>query len=287
MNAWMLWMRHPGSSTSEILNRPTPGSNRGQGLDVFSDRERCNGLGQAVGWVASESHVVLGADVSVSRHLHECGRKVRRGGYRARRGFVGLQPCATAVGDRVSHRGRTADVVVLRWSTHAGASILLSESLPVMSNEMKIAAATVRQLREARAWSQEQLAAVSGISPRTVQRVENEGVASLDTRMALAAALECTPETLLESTVADRMAHAQPAAVSASQMLTTRSSFSWLSLAWLVFVLVAFLAIVGYNVGQDLAERDNMSECKGDAAKHGTTCGIGAAEARGKSVKAE
>ena len=55
--------------------------------------------------------------------------------------------------------------------------------------EMKIDALKIRQLREARGWSQEHLAEVAGLSARTVQRIEAEGNASPESRMALAAAL--------------------------------------------------------------------------------------------------
>jgi transcriptional regulator with XRE-family HTH domain len=47
--------------------------------------------------------------------------------------------------------------------------------------------AIIKQLREAKAWSQEQLAAHSGLSLRTIQRIEAEGRGSLDTQQALAA----------------------------------------------------------------------------------------------------
>lgn len=46
----------------------------------------------------------------------------------------------------------------------------------------------IRRMRAARSWSQEGLAAVSGLSARTVQRIESDGVASLESRRALAAA---------------------------------------------------------------------------------------------------
>jgi len=55
--------------------------------------------------------------------------------------------------------------------------------------EMKIDALKIRQLREARGWSQEHLAEVAGLSARTVQRVEADGNASPESRMALSAAL--------------------------------------------------------------------------------------------------
>lgn len=56
--------------------------------------------------------------------------------------------------------------------------------------EMKIDSRKIRGLREARGWSQEHLAEVAGLSARTVQRIEADGKASPESRMALAAALE-------------------------------------------------------------------------------------------------
>lgn len=49
-------------------------------------------------------------------------------------------------------------------------------------------AVLVRSFREMRQWSQEQLAEISGLSARTVQRTENGESSSLDTRRALARA---------------------------------------------------------------------------------------------------
>lgn len=48
----------------------------------------------------------------------------------------------------------------------------------------------IRMLREMRQWSQEQLAEISGLNVRTVQRVEQGLSASIDTRRALASAFE-------------------------------------------------------------------------------------------------
>lgn len=53
---------------------------------------------------------------------------------------------------------------------------------------MKIDSTLVRRIRRERAWSQEQLACVAGLSLRTIQRVEADGSASLETNMALASA---------------------------------------------------------------------------------------------------
>ena len=57
---------------------------------------------------------------------------------------------------------------------------------------MKVNSETVRKWREQRAWSQDHLAEVTGLSLRTIQRVEAEGKASNETRMALASAFGCS-----------------------------------------------------------------------------------------------
>jgi transcriptional regulator with XRE-family HTH domain len=51
-------------------------------------------------------------------------------------------------------------------------------------------AVCIKMFREMRQWSQEQLAEISGLNVRTVQRVEQGLSASLDTRRALASAFE-------------------------------------------------------------------------------------------------
>jgi transcriptional regulator with XRE-family HTH domain len=56
-----------------------------------------------------------------------------------------------------------------------------------MEQAMKISPSTVRRLRTERGWSQEQLAIASGLSLRTVQRIEAEGTASMGTAVSLAA----------------------------------------------------------------------------------------------------
>jgi transcriptional regulator with XRE-family HTH domain len=69
-----------------------------------------------------------------------------------------------------------------------------------VDERMKIDSALVKKLREDRAWSQEHLATVSGVSLRTIQRVEAEGSGSLDTRMALAAAFNVSAASLAPGT---------------------------------------------------------------------------------------
>ena len=65
-----------------------------------------------------------------------------------------------------------------------------------MALDMRLDTDLVRKLREDKGWSQEHLAAVSGLSTRTVQRLEAEGNASLESRSALAAAFGVDPGRL-------------------------------------------------------------------------------------------
>lgn len=61
---------------------------------------------------------------------------------------------------------------------------------------MSVSNRWVRDLRLERGWSQEQLAAISGLSERTIQRIEKTGECSLDSRLALASAFEVPPSGL-------------------------------------------------------------------------------------------
>ena len=55
---------------------------------------------------------------------------------------------------------------------------------------MKINSALVLQLRNARSWSQEELATEAGLNLRPIQRIENEASASLQSKKALASVFE-------------------------------------------------------------------------------------------------
>ncbi len=55
---------------------------------------------------------------------------------------------------------------------------------------MRVDAKLILKLRTERGWSQEELATVSGLNMRTIQRIENTAVASLQSKRALASALD-------------------------------------------------------------------------------------------------
>ncbi|MCW8834502.1 MAG: helix-turn-helix domain-containing protein [Colwellia sp.] len=54
----------------------------------------------------------------------------------------------------------------------------------------------IKQLRQENGWSQDLLAKVSGLSLRTIQRVEKEGKASTETQLALAGTFNVSPKEL-------------------------------------------------------------------------------------------
>jgi transcriptional regulator with XRE-family HTH domain len=90
--------------------------------------------------------------------------------------------------------------------------------------DMKINPARIRQLRESAAWSQEDLAAASGVSLRTVQRVEKDGVAARETQKALAAAFDLSPKDLEQD---------DPAAEKRDQQLGLGLLILWIGFSWL------------------------------------------------------
>ena len=65
-----------------------------------------------------------------------------------------------------------------------------------MDTAMAVSREKIKALREARAWSQAHLAEAASLSLRTVQRVEAEGTASAETRLAIAAALDVSVDEL-------------------------------------------------------------------------------------------
>jgi transcriptional regulator with XRE-family HTH domain len=61
---------------------------------------------------------------------------------------------------------------------------------------MAVSGDKIKAMRDAKAWSQAHLAEAAGLSLRTVQRVEAEGTASAETRLAIAGALGVSVEAL-------------------------------------------------------------------------------------------
>lgn len=68
--------------------------------------------------------------------------------------------------------------------------------MPLDTRSMKVNAALVLKLRNARSWSQDELATAAGLNLRTIQRIENEASASLQSKKALASVFEIDMKAL-------------------------------------------------------------------------------------------
>ena len=64
---------------------------------------------------------------------------------------------------------------------------------------MNVSIEKLKKLRQHNGWSQERLAEISGLSLRTIQRIENNGNASLESKLAIATALNVSPSELLDN----------------------------------------------------------------------------------------
>ncbi len=76
---------------------------------------------------------------------------------------------------------------------HVVCLLVLSLSLCFLVGKgewMQLDTSKIRHLRQHKAWTQQQLADICGLSLRTIQRVELHGSASLETGRSLAAAFD-------------------------------------------------------------------------------------------------
>lgn len=113
-----------------------------------------------------------------------------------------------------------------------------------MDTTMAISGETIKSLREAKAWSQAHLAEAAGLSLRTVQRVEAEGTASPETRLAIAGALGVPVDALNAVAVAPVAPVAAPApVVEPDYPVESTSGIPWVyACSALVMVYVLWLA---------------------------------------------
>ena len=111
---------------------------------------------------------------------------------------------------------------------------------------MQINSAYLRELRTGRRWSQEQLAELSGLNLRTIQRLESGAKASTESLTALAAVFEVPAERLLLGTPAP----SQPAIAAMRDGVlrgleftgtTGRADFWWFALAVAMVLALAGL----------------------------------------------
>jgi transcriptional regulator with XRE-family HTH domain len=105
----------------------------------------------------------------------------------------------------------------------------------------------IQKLRLQRGWSQQQLADLSGLSVRTVQRIEQGQVASTESLKSLAAVFEIDFSTLQEPGMNTTTAPASPAAFNADEALAfaqvRKLKGFYLHLAQYVVVVTLLLGI--------------------------------------------
>ena len=105
----------------------------------------------------------------------------------------------------------------------------------------------IQKLRLQRGWSQQQLADLSGLSVRTVQRIEQGQVASTESLKSLAAVFEIDFSTLQEPGMNTTTAPASPAAFDADEALAfaqvRKLKGFYLHLAQYVVVVTILLGI--------------------------------------------
>lgn len=124
---------------------------------------------------------------------------------------------------------------------------------------MRIDPGRLRQLREQRAWSQEQLAEVAGLSVRTVQRIESGSAASPETRMALATALGVGPVDLCAPSGPQAGEAGTP--LGQGKPLDEERAFRSLVATLGLVIVFILLLLFGYMFGRDLAGKHNRQDC--------------------------
>lgn len=127
-----------------------------------------------------------------------------------------------------------------------------------METEMRVSPSIVRKLRTDLGWSQEQLAIASGLSLRTIQRVEAEGVVSLETRSSLAATFGVSASTLAVESSAKEETNRPPrdvaafilgVAVIACVMLNESGRVPGMPTSEALMAIDTILAVLGICVG--------------------------------------
>ncbi len=117
---------------------------------------------------------------------------------------------------------------------------------------MHVDSARLRELRTAKQWSQEQLAELSGLNLRTIQRLESGAKISTESLRALAAVFEVPADSLLVRTLAPSQSALMAVREGVVRGLdfsgsTSRPDYWWFLLAIVMVLAVAelFAEVVG------------------------------------------
>ena len=105
---------------------------------------------------------------------------------------------------------------------------------------------SLKKIRLEKLWTQEQLAEISGVSVRTIQRLENGEKASLETQRALAAALNLDISAIFPNEEDNSAPALTSSEAESEEMLTHQTILSpALKNEWIVFgVVIGLLAVI-------------------------------------------
>lgn len=118
--------------------------------------------------------------------------------------------------------------------------------------DMQINKERLRQEREKRSWTQSHLAEIADLSLRTVQRIEANGIASKESAMALASALDITlPDLLIK-----------PLPVSSASIADRR----WLGIAGIISLLLVTLGWWSTASAEQVTINLSIKSATGDAS---------------------
>ncbi|BFT30478.1 hypothetical protein D210916BOD24_16540 [Alteromonas sp. D210916BOD_24] len=118
-----------------------------------------------------------------------------------------------------------------------------------MSNDVKLNKLKIQQMRALKCWSQDELAAASGLSVRTIQRVEKSGTASLETTRALASVFCVTPGQLQQN---NRLEEATLSFIFKYAWLGAFAFASVFFGLWIVDILIPTLKGADFNAQYEL-----------------------------------
>ena len=137
---------------------------------------------------------------------------------------------------------------------------------------MKLDAKKIIRERQRKAWSQQHLAQVSGLSLRTIQRVENNGTGSMETVKSLAASFEIKVDTLYVNN-----ANLTKADQSEVLVKNTKVNTHFLSVTSVFFVLVCYVVLqtpISFAAGVEVSAKQVTFNAKEGYVEYGKEVSI-------------
>ena len=117
----------------------------------------------------------------------------------------------------------------------------------------------LRELRKEKGWSQEDLSGFSGLSVKTINRVENGHVTpSVETAKALAAVFELPFAGFLSSAEESSPSGQQASNANSSPELVSTFATSWRG--WVPYIAASFVAVSAYLINDLYSQIGQLSE---------------------------